>query len=158
MTNWFPKMKLKVPILRVRSRRDADWPTTGYAKIRKNRIVETAEERYKLGTPVEASEPEKMVYAWLVRNQFDFEYQVSVIGGRAPGGAVLDFVVYATAIPLVIRVQSYWHAMAAQAANDDIQLAKLQEMGYNVVDVWESDLGTVESTEDIMMRTIYGAH
>jgi hypothetical protein len=97
-----------------------------------------------------------MVYAWLIRNQFDFNFQVSVIGGRAPGGAVLDFVVLTGARLIAIRVQSYWHTMSSAQMNDDIQLAKLTELGYTVVDLWEQDILTVEGVNEKMNWVIYG--
>lgn len=79
------------------------------------------------------------------RNGCEFTYQESFQGGRyAPGGSVIDFVVYFPQVTYLIRVQtSYFHEQlgARTHANDFMQKRQL-EVGYGddmtVIDVWET--------------------
>ena len=88
--------------------------------------------------PFEASAAERAVYGWLQRHNIPFAFQVPVMGGRLiPGGAVLDFVIYLSYPPLVIRVQSYWHTDPAQVELDALQKAVLEREGFRVEDIWE---------------------
>ena len=105
----------------------------------------------------EGTIPERMLYGWLVRHNIEFSYQESVLGGRNPGGAVLDFVIYDSAVPIVIRVQSYWHMGAAAQWADDIQMENLLDLGYRVEDVDEGDLNTPEKVDKTMRGVLYGA-
>ncbi len=103
------------------------------------------------------SVPERMVYGWLVRHDMPFQYQVSVLGGRqVPGGAVLDFVIYARDVPIVVRLQSYWHQNAEQQWRDSIQLSMLTELGMVVEDVDEYEVNTVEKVDRKMQEVIFG--
>lgn len=119
---------------------------------------ETPEEALAKYAPATAkSKPERMLYGWLIKHGISFEYQVTVAGGRAiPGGAVLDFVVYARATPIAIRIQSYWHKGAENILGDDIQLNMLQEIGYVVEDVYDWQISTVPKLENVMRQILYG--
>lgn len=103
------------------------------------------------------SKPERMVFGWLLRHKFIFEFQVSVLGGRAPGGAVIDFVIYDKVPAIALRVQSFWHAPPEVKWADDIQAQNLTEMGYQVEDVWESDVNTIDRVDATMQHIMFGA-
>jgi len=118
----------------------------------------TEEEKLSAIAPANAkSLPERMLYGWLVKHGVAFGYQTSVAGGRLPGGAVLDFVIYERVVPIAIRLQSYWHKGAENVLADDIQLNMLQETGYVVEDIWDYELQTAEEIDRKMREVIYGA-
>jgi len=102
------------------------------------------------------SGPEKRVSGWLNRHDIPFESQVELMGGRVPGGAVVDFVIYMGFPPLIIRIQSYWHETISARANDDLQRNSLEELGYRVEDVWEHEIQTEDEVHWTMMKVIYG--
>jgi hypothetical protein len=105
---------------------------------------------------LQASLPERRVYGWLVRHKIDFEYQAELLGGRRPGGAVVDFIVALRQPPLVLRIMSYWHTSPASKAFDDVQAQEIEELGYQTEDVWEYELETPDETNSTMMRILYG--
>lgn len=126
---------------------DIKWPRTR----RKGRYIrepktgtrliplgETLREAMMAG-PVDAPASERIIYGWLLRFGIPFDYQVPVMGGRAvPGGAVVDFLIYITTPPTVLRVMSYWHTDPAQREIDALQKAVLEEdFQFRVVDIWE---------------------
>jgi hypothetical protein len=89
--------------------------------------------------------PERIVWKWLLDEDYLFETQLAVAGGRMViGGSVVDFVVYDIAgQPVALRVQGdYWHGpkFPDRQARDDEQFWRLHQMGYKVVDLWESDI------------------
>lgn len=103
------------------------------------------------------SEPESLVFGWLVRNDVPFGYQVDILGGRqVPGGAVLDFVLYFRHPLIVIRLMGYYHKFAGQVARDDAQLSYLHQEGYVVYDVWEYEISTEDRLNDTMRKIVYG--
>ncbi len=126
----------------------------------KARLVgETDIERYIHNTPVEATIPERLVFAWLVMHKYSFEFQAPIMGGRTnPGGAVADFIVYDTMPPLIIRVQSYWHTTTSQKYFDDSQYSDLLVLGYRVEDIWEWDINTLEKLNITMQEVMVGTY
>jgi len=145
------------PVLNIRPAPLGKPMPTGKSLIIKH--GETPEEALAKIAPAEAkSKPERMLYGWLIKHNISFAYQTNVAGGRAvPGGAVLDFVLYERAIPIVIRIQSYWHMGAEMLLGDDIQLNMLQQMDFMVEDVWEWEISTVPKLESKMREILYGA-
>lgn len=105
----------------------------------------------------EGTAPERLVFGWLKRHHFMFEYQTPLMGGRVPGGAIVDFIIYDKSPPIVIRVQSYWHEAAVVRWNDQIQRDGLEALGYVVEDVWEREINTVERVDSKMRQIIFGA-
>ncbi len=105
---------------------------------------------------LQASLPERRVYGWLIRHRIDFEYQASLLGGRKPGGAVVDFIVALRQPPLVLRIMSYWHTSPTSKVFDDKQAQEIEDLGYQVEDVWEYELNTPDATNHTMMRILYG--
>jgi len=103
------------------------------------------------------SMPERRIYGWLVRHKIEFESQVPLMGGRRPGGAVVDFIIYTRVPPIVLRVQSYWHTDPAAKSFDDYQKQAIEDLGYQVVDVWEYELSGEEETHFTMVTILYGA-
>lgn len=101
------------------------------------------EEAAKQGVP--GTLPERIVWKWLEDQGFRFITQGPEFGGRLVlGGAVVDFIVYDIAGRTVaLRVMGdYWHGptFPGRQARDDEQHDRLLEMGYLVVDLWESDI------------------
>jgi len=126
---------------------------TGRAPIR----GELPEEVYTKLAPPTATKPEKMIYGWLVFHKRSFQYQVEALGGRqTPGGAVLDFVIYDVTPQIALRVQSWWHVQPQNRYADDMQYESLQDMGYQVEDVWEGDVATVERLDATMREILFG--
>jgi hypothetical protein len=144
------------PVLNIRPAPLGKPMPTGKSLIIKH--GETPEEALAKIAPAEAkSKPERMLYGWLIKHNISFAYQTSVAGGRAvPGGAVLDFVIYEKATPIVIRIQSYWHLGAENVLGDDIQLNMLQQMGFVVEDVQEYEITTAAKIDEVMRRILYG--
>lgn len=128
---------------------------TGKGLLRDQRYGSTQEEQLSMLAPSDASKPEKMVYGWLVRNGIPFGYQVAVLGGRLPGGAVIDFVISIGLKLTALRVMGYWHTQGNQPFADSMQKEALEEDGYIVVDVWEEQLSTVEETHWTMVSILY---
>jgi len=115
----------------------------------------TDEERLMRYSP-EGTTPERMVFGWLRLHGFLFTYQEAVLGGRVPGGAVVDFVVYDKYPPIAIRIMSYWHKSAQAQINDAIQQEMLLDLGFYVGDVWENEINTIEKLERKMREILYG--
>ena len=86
------------------------------------------------------TEPEAIVYRWLIKKNIQFAFQTSLAGGFYElGGAVVDFIL--TELNIALRVQgTYWHEGVAKKGMDDIQREMLEGIGFTVVDVWEDDL------------------
>ena len=89
--------------------------------------------------------PERIVWKWLLDNDYTFVGQYAESGGNLTvGGSVVDFVVYDIAgRPVALRVMGdYWHGpkFPWRQARDDEQYYRLTGMGYLVVDLWESDI------------------
>ncbi len=103
----------------------------------------------------QASDIEKIVYAWLASHSVPFDFQSQLIGGfdRQIGDAIVDFVLKENNV--VIRVQGeYWHTGAEVEAKDVIQKERLRDLGYSVVDVWGTDIQN--QLEVVMTKAIQG--
>jgi len=116
----------------------------------------TLEEMYASMAP-EGTTPERLVYGWLRKHGFLFTYQEPIAGGRVPGGAIIDFVIYEKDPPIVIRIMSYWHEAAETKWSDDIQLSMLTEAGFYVEDVWEWEINTLPKVDRKMREILFGA-
>jgi len=70
-----------------------------------------------------ASDLEDRIYRMLKRLRWtddQIEFQVDVLGGRLPGGAVLDFVVWTFGEPMIIEPNGdYWHTQTEQLVQRD---------------------------------------
>ncbi len=89
--------------------------------------------------------PERIVWKWLIVNEYTFLAQRSEAGGNlVVGGAVVDFLVYDIAgQTTALRIMGdYWHGpkFPGRQARDEEQFWRLTAMGYLVVDLWESDI------------------
>jgi hypothetical protein len=88
---------------------------------------------------------------FVTSNPRTFIYQSKVLGGRVPGGAVADFVIYEHGLITAVRVQSVYHAETnpfgsggEKAEEDRTQEARLESQGWltgGVVDVNLSSMG-----------------
>ena len=83
---------------------------------------------------------EEIVYNWLVKHKVVFTFQTSLSGGIYElGGAVVDFTL--DDLNIAIRVfGEYWHKGVEKRGSDIIQRELLTELGYTVVDIWETDI------------------
>lgn len=93
--------------------------------------------------------PELVVYEWLRRQGYSFDYQVELYGGRRfEGGLVPDFVLYQDRTNAdVWQVQGeYWHSISRKGFHD--QTSNLRMLGQivngatvkRVLSLWEDDL------------------
>lgn len=130
----------------------------GDVEVRGTRITKhglSPEEQLMRYAP-EGTKPERMLFGWLKMRGLSFGFQQPLMGGRLPGGAVVDFIIYDNLPPLVIRVQSYWHESASAQWMDSVQRDALENLGYQVEDIWEKDLQTYEDINQIMNHILYG--
>lgn len=89
--------------------------------------------------------PERIIWRWLDAKNLLYQTQAVELGGRlVVGGAVVDFLVWGLAGPVVaLRVQGeYWHGplKPGQQSRDDEQAGRLRTLGYLVVDLWEGEI------------------
>ena len=92
---------------------------------------------------------EKKVHDWLTKNDILFSTQETMFGlASEVGSAVVDFIIGDR--NLVLRVMgSYWHSSIESKARDEFGKEQLLNAGYQVVDLWESDL-----TDDKITHTL----
>jgi len=92
------------------------------------------------------SAPEKVVNNWLVKWNIPFRREVPFFGGRIEeGGTYVDFLL--DELMIAIRVQGvYFHTGIIPQAADEMRKEKLDELGYQVIDIWEDVL--VDKTAD----------
>lgn len=85
------------------------------------------------------------VYLALVRLHFEFTYQYPIDGGHAlRGGQVLDFVLWSAPRPIALYIQgAYWHK-GLMTTEDQLKQARVQKMGFEVVDLEEAETETPE--------------
>ena len=100
---------------------------------------------------IQGTLPELVVYQWLTRRGYQFDFQTSLMGGRLElGGAVADFVIFDLDPGgiAVWRVQGeHWHAgNRDKEEKDRAQRETLLRQSYMgqpvtvVIDLWEQDL------------------
>lgn len=81
-----------------------------------------------------ASDLEWRVYKALKRlgwSDSNVDFQTPILGGRLPGGAVLDFVVWTMGGPVIVEPNGdYWHTSAAQLIQRDKQRSQM------IAEVW----------------------
>jgi len=116
----------------------------------------TPEQRLAQYAP-EGTTPERMVFGWLKTHNFIFDFQQPVLGGRVPGGAVVDFFVYDLHPPRILRIMSYWHKPLAVQWADEIQRETLLDLGFIVEDIEEWEINTYEKLDSKMREVLYGA-
>jgi len=102
------------------------------------------------------SDIELITAEWLTKRNILFEFQVSMLGGRfSLGGAVIDFL-----FPdryLAWRLQGdYFHTGVEKEGSDAIQRALLESMGYQVVDLWGSDILDPDIRDDVLEKALQG--
>lgn len=104
----------------------------------------------------EGTKPERLLYGWLVTHDIPFSYQEPYLGGRVPGGAIIDFVIFEKHPPIVIRIMSYWHKSPSMQWRDSIQYDALVNLGLYVVDLWEREINTIDKVEREMQKILFG--
>lgn len=101
-----------------------------------------------------ATDIEIAVYTWLYNKGIPFDFQSWIIGGfdRQLGDALVDFVLPEQ--KTLLRVQgAYWHTGVEVEAKDIVQRARLEAMGYTVIDLQEKDIhDRLESTMDLALQ------
>lgn len=100
------------------------------------------------------SEPEKIVYAFLVQNGIPFDAQEKMFGGVLEvGGSVVDFIL--DEYMLALRVMgTYWHSSVEARSRDREGKERLMGLGYMVVDLWEDKL--LENPEYVITQALQG--
>lgn len=109
-----------------------------------------------------ASDLEARVYRTLKRlgwGDDDIQFQVDVLGGRLPGGQVLDFVVWTPGGPVVIAVNGdYWHGRSLNVREKDRRneavLAAIWGRKYKFLAVYSADLLTDEIAYQRLRREV----
>lgn len=105
--------------------------------------------------------PERITYRELQRRRITFDFQSSLLGGRAQlGGMVADFIVYLALGTIIIRVQSvYFHTSTADRQKDDDQRAVLESLRdpisgkyYVVYDLWDFIIYDAQALSDWLNR------
>lgn len=98
---------------------------------------------------ITATLPELVTMDWLDQSKIDYEFQVSLFGGRsrAGGGTVLDFLVYDGGEAMAWPVQGeYWHTLKTVDRRDKEIFLKLLGADVHgttiraVVELWEQDI------------------
>lgn len=88
---------------------------------------------------------EWLVYRWLSASNVEFLFQVPIAGGRVEkGGIIADFVLTDRIPPVILRAQGFhWHGESTSSRARDLeQKLVLTDLGFEVVDLRESDLTT----------------
>jgi len=135
-------MAVRVPVVR---RHDLQEPTGPYA-IR----------------GIKASDLEWRTWNTLLKlgwDEADISYQVDILGGRMPGGQVLDFVVWRPESPAVIMVNGdYWHGRGLQqrqqAAINEAIVRSVWGSKLTYVTLWTGDLVSEELGYSTLLREI----
>lgn len=80
---------------------------------------------------------ERIVYKELLRRKEHFTFQSSMMGGRLElGGLVADFVLPERR--MIIQVQgTIWHEPYPMRVRDALQASVFQNLGYDVVYIWD---------------------
>lgn len=106
--------------------------------------IVSLQQRFPRGTV-----PELVVYSWLQRHGYAFDYQVELYGGRRfEGGLVPDFVIYQDRTNAdVWQVQGeYWHSLSRKGFADKTNNIRMLGQIVNgatvdrVIELWEDDL------------------
>lgn len=85
--------------------------------------------------------------------KWEFEYQVPIMGGRIPGGQVVDFVVYTPGRPTPLQpYDEYWHS-ARISSEDNFKLVLVEEaFGVAPVVIWGQQMQTKEDTYEAVFK------
>lgn len=100
---------------------------------------------------------ERIVYKDLLRRRKEPpDFQSSLVGGRTElGGMVADFILPDRS--MIIRVQGeYWHTGLRPEAKDAAQRAVLENMGFQVVDIYDWTIRDYDLFDDFMDRLLGG--
>lgn len=95
--------------------------------------------------------------AALVKYGWQFEYQVSLFGGRdVQGGTVVDFIVYTVPLPTPVYVGAeYWHS-GERAEREKVLFAliaaRLRRYYQMPLQFGSEDVGTKEDAERTVLR------
>ncbi len=89
-----------------------------------------------------------------------FQYQVPVAGGRMiRGGQIVDFLVYATALPTPVFIWGEYYHNESKRTEDMLKVMMLrQEMGKQIADpviILASELPSVDVAISVIRRRIY---
>ncbi len=94
-----------------------------------------------------ATLPELVTLDWLQRNNYNFEFQAPVFGGKRASGGVLDFLVFNGASAQAWFIQGeYWHSQRRMAERDKtlfLRLLGATISGFRVtaaIELWEDDV------------------
>lgn len=144
-------------------RKDPWWFTFHRRGIRRPKVGEDLlEARAMPKGMVRGTLPERIVYRSLMEfmhfvPNIDFDMQSSLQGGRIElGGIVADFMF--NILRIVIQVQGPTHNEYIRVQKDREQRLALEEMGYDVYDLWEETIYDEYKLEDWMRKTFGWNH
>jgi very-short-patch-repair endonuclease len=150
-------------IRREELRKDPYWYTLHRRGPRRTWIGEDPlEARAVSHNLVRGTLPERIVWKYLVQNMrfvpdSDFDFQSSLQGGRVDtGGIVADFLF--KIMMIVIQVQGPTHLEFRRIQKDNEQRLALEEMGYQVYELWEADIYDEERLDRWMKQTFSWYH
>lgn len=154
---WGPKKVSKADYIDTEKLRKRHGPLTrrGPLSLQRPTVGETALERRAVPmSEVYGSLPERIMYKALLDRSVTFDFQSSMEGGRLElGGMVADFVLLDR--PVIIRVQGeVWHQGIESEARDEEHRAILQNMGYDVFDIWDWEIYDGDILDDWLERHI----
>ncbi len=107
-----------------------------------------------------ASDLEYRTYVTLKRlgwRDDQIQFQVSILGGRMPGGQVLDFVLYGPGAIYVIPVNGdHWHKFGSdyQVTLNNEQMVHAVMPGAIVRAMWSNDLATDEIARVSLLKAV----
>jgi len=102
------------------------------------------------------SDIEAIVYDWLSEKNIAFTFQSSFGGGRFElGGSIIDFTLDELNIGLRVH-GDYWHSGVEKSATDEVQRELLESQGWQIVDIWGSDLETPEEINTTLEKALRG--
>jgi hypothetical protein len=107
-----------------------------------------------------ASAPEWRVGKALDRLGVKYQFQKSILGGRVPGGQVLDYYIYTVPLPTPLNVQGEYSHRLAKGYTDALKANQTNELFDNsanpLVLVWERELGSVDQAYMTLKQKLGG--
>jgi hypothetical protein len=107
-----------------------------------------------------ATTPEWRIGKALDKMGLTYKFQYSILGGRNPGGQVLDYYIYTVPLPTPLNVNGdYWHRLN-KSYRDNLKANQTNELFNNaanpLVIAWEHDLGSIDEAEATLKKLLGG--
>jgi very-short-patch-repair endonuclease len=133
----FPKADY-LKLVKIRTRHGPIYRKGGADVYRPTIGENELEQRAEQG--IYGSLPERILYKELKRRRIEFSFQSSMMGGRQQlGGMVADFIL--PFYKIIIQVQgTLWHVGKDAEAWDTHQRLTLENMGYTILYIWDTEV------------------